>query len=315
MVRESSEEAVRQRAAVRDRVKFLLDYHWGGNQRQMARDLAVSQGLISKIVRGHQGAGKRFLATLARQPGVNAGWVLRGEGQPLNLPPRGTLPVAAGVLPGLPEQHAHLLTGARHPVAEALDRPSRYWLELPSGSPLLGDESLRLLAGDLLLIEADPAWTGRPDLVDGRLGGIRLARGQQGTEYPLGKFYRSPQGLIFEALDTALRLFTFPAPPSAHSPEMVPLSAPEAPEPEEPPRARRRRTVRMLEHEERKAEARNQGGQNQPMVRAEPEEQPAAALTLQDIVAVCVYLARPSPGIGRVTDAAEGPPTGQPSAS
>ncbi len=308
MVRHSSEEATRRRESVRDRVKFLLDYHWGGNQRQMARDLGVSQGLISKIVRGHQGAGKRFLATLARQPGVNADWVLRGEGQPLTLPPKGTLPVAAGVLPGPPEQHPQLLTGQRHPVAEALDRASRYWLELPPGSPLLRDESLHLLAGDLLLMEADPAWTGRMDLIEGRLGGIHLPRGQQEASYPLGKFSRGPLGLIFDALDMALRLVTFPVPPFVPPQETPPPSAPEAPESEERHRTRKGPTLRMLKDEERRAEARRQGLQSQTRTRVEPEEQPAAAFTLQDIVAVCVYLARPSPGIGRGPEAAEGPP-------
>src|SRR4051812_640798 len=104
MTRQSSEEKARLREAVRDRVKFLLEYHWLGNQRQMARDLEVSQGLISKIINGLQGAGRRFLGILGSQPGVNADWVLRGEGQPLNLPPKGTLPVALGVLPGSPAE-------------------------------------------------------------------------------------------------------------------------------------------------------------------------------------------------------------------
>ena len=65
---------------LQERVKFLLDYRWRGNQREMARDLSVSQGLISKIVNGVQGPGKRFLHALARQTGVNAEWVLGGVG-------------------------------------------------------------------------------------------------------------------------------------------------------------------------------------------------------------------------------------------
>src|SRR5438309_10825248 len=133
-MRLTNDEKTQRRESVRGRVRFLLDYHWGSNQRQMARDLGVSQGLISKIINGNQGAGKRFLAILARQPAVNADWLLRGEGQPLSLPPKGTLPIALGVLPGLPANYSQLLTGQRHPVAEALDRASRYWLELQSSS-------------------------------------------------------------------------------------------------------------------------------------------------------------------------------------
>lgn len=88
MVRPQQAEKLRQREAIRDRVKFLLDYHWSGNQRQMARDLGVSQGLISKIVNGLQGAGRQFLTVLGQQRGVNPDWLLRGEGQPLSLPPK-----------------------------------------------------------------------------------------------------------------------------------------------------------------------------------------------------------------------------------
>src|SRR3954453_10582055 len=85
MPRRATQETAHERDAVRGRVRFLLEYRWGGNQRQMARDLDVSQGLVSKIVNGQQGAGRRFLAALAHQPGVNAEWLWRGEGQPHTL--------------------------------------------------------------------------------------------------------------------------------------------------------------------------------------------------------------------------------------
>src|SRR5262245_46859385 len=100
MPRRRDEDAVQRRKVMCERVKFLLDYRWHGNQRQMARDLRVSQGFISKIVNGLQGAGRRFLEALARQPGVNSEWLMRGEGQPLLLPPKATVPIAQGVLLG-----------------------------------------------------------------------------------------------------------------------------------------------------------------------------------------------------------------------
>src|SRR5439155_258347 len=139
-----------------------------------------------------------FLGTLARQPGVNADWVLRGEGQPLSLPPQGTLPVASGVLPGSPIEYPQFLTGQRHPIAEALDRETRYWLELQFNSPLVRDVELRLLTGDLALMETDPAWTKRLDLIEGRLCGVRVQRGLGDPTYSLGKLYRGPLGLVFD---------------------------------------------------------------------------------------------------------------------
>jgi hypothetical protein len=309
MPRQPREHVVRPREAIRDRVKFLLDYRWNGNQRQMARDMAVSQGLISKIVNGLQGAGRCFLATLARQPGVNADWLLHGEGQPLSLPPKGTVPVALGVLPGPPPAHPQLLTGQRHPVAEALDRASRYWLELQSGSPLLRDAGLRLLAGDLLLMETDRAWISRVDLIEGRLCGVRLPLREPNIAYALGKLYRDPLGLVFDAaLEAVFRLATLPVSPSATTPP----SPAEMEERKERPQVKVRRKVGRLDQEEKKAEARNRAMHGHQGAAAEPQEDLPPALALQDIIAVCVYLARPSPGIGRTARVSEVSPADQP---
>ena len=219
MARQQDEETSKRRAAIRDRVKFLLEYHWSGNQHQMARDMGVSQGLISKITSGFQGAGNRFLAALSRQPEVNRDWLLRGVGQPLSLPPKGTLPVANGVLPGAARDYAALFTGQRHPIAEALDRTSRYWLELQSNSPLLQDAALGLMAMDLLLMETDPAWLGRPDFIDGRLCGARL-NGTPEPAYALGRIVRDTVGLIFDAVEYRL---SFAAIALSQSPSLTAL--------------------------------------------------------------------------------------------
>ena len=296
MARQPSDDTVRQREVFRGRVKFLLDYHWGGSQRQMSRDLAVSQGLISKIVNGLQGAGRGFLNNLARRPGVNADWVLRGEGQPLTIPPKGTLPVALGVLPRPLQAASPLLTGQRHPVAEALDRESRYWVELQIGSPLLRDDALRLSAGDLLLMEADSAWTSRPDLIEGRLCGVCSNYGVAGPTYAIGKVYRDSHGLVFDALAVVLRLaspmdVSSPASPDP-GPDMVAAGG--------KTQSGRRRKIRMLDREKEKAEVRR----NTAEIRRD------ATFILHDIVAVCVYLARPTPRVVRAEATAEGKPGG-----
>jgi hypothetical protein len=302
-------EVVRRREKVRDRVKFLLEYQWGGNQRQMARDLAVSQGLISKIVNGLQGPGSRFLATLARQPSVNADWILRGEGPPLSLPPRGTLPVALGVLPGPPLQYSHLVTGQRHPVAEVLDRSSRYWMELQSSSPLVRDPVLRLLPADLLLMETDSAWTSRLDLIEGRLCGVRLQCGLAEPAFALGKLSRDSLGLVFDTLDGAIRLdwqSSLPQ-PSTCSASPLPPPIPEAHQSKTAPSGRkkagRRRTIRYLDREEEKAETRRRAEENDREERGSRHGEAAGVsgnggdtITLQNVVGVCVYLARSSPG-------------------
>jgi hypothetical protein len=165
-------------------------------------------------------------------------------------------------------------------------------------------------------MEADVAWTRRPDLIEGRLCGVRLPRQGAETSYALGKLYRDPVGLVFDAaLGAVLRLATSSMPPLASSPESAPPGT-EAEESEGPPRARnkhrRRRTVRFLDREEQKAARRNQAMQDEPRAAAESEGELSPVLTLQDFVAVCLYLARPSPGVGRVGVFAEGAPAGRP---
>src|SRR5262245_58762238 len=127
---------LRKREAEADRVRFLLNNLYGGNQSRMAAAVPASQSLLSKIDRGDRLPGRDLMEKLAQLAGVNPGWVLRGEGEPFSGPSKGTLPIAVGVLPGWPERYTELLTGQRHPVAEALDRASRYWVQVAAGCPL-----------------------------------------------------------------------------------------------------------------------------------------------------------------------------------
>ena len=306
MTRQPDEKKNRRREVTCDRVKFYLQYQWGGNQRRMADDLGVTQGLVSKIVNGQQGAGKDFLAALARQPGVSADWLDSGEGPPLALPPKGTLPVALGVLPGAPLRHPHLLIGQRQPVADALDRETRYWLELQGNSSLLRDATLALLPGDLLLIETDTAWTRRLDLTEDRLCGVRCRHGLAEPTYRLGKLYRDTGGVVFDTLEGVLRLAAESSPPPSSStlpPPPSPATRPVPTAAQEGPYQCRK--VRMLHKQEQKEEARRQA---QEQRRSEapsttttsdvPVQQPESTFTVEEVVGVCVYLVRPSPRVG-----------------
>jgi hypothetical protein len=143
----------------------------------MAAEMGVSQSLISRVTNGLQGAGPDFVAALKRQPGLNPRWVDAGEGEPLLPPTRGTLAIARGILPGEPAAYPELLTGERHPVAEAFERPPRYWVRLLPEAPVLQMRTLALLPGDLLLFEADQrVWEGRLNEYAGQLCGVQLIR-------------------------------------------------------------------------------------------------------------------------------------------
>ncbi len=244
----------------RERVVYLLAHLFGGNQRAMARALGVSQALISQVVNGNRAAGPRLMAALARHPGVDPEWLRGGTGQPLVLPERGTLPVAAGLLPGPPLLFPQLLSGSRHPVADALGRPTRYWVALAPDSDLVREPRLRLAPGDLLLLEADPAWTRRPDLTDGRLCGVRLAARPEPV-YRLGRVAPADAGAVVSLFGGAF------VPPYRPTPSRV-IRTPEAIE------------ARKLARERAVAEARRAAAEGLPIDRA-------------DIVAVQVYMARP----------------------
>jgi hypothetical protein len=248
----------------------------------MARALGVSQATVSLVVSGKRPAGKRLLAALANHPRVNAAWLATGDGEPLPPPLTGTLPVCQGVLPGPPADHGGLCTGLRHPVAETLDRPSRYWLAVSPGSPLVRDSRLRILAGDLLLMETDTHWTHRSDVVVGRLCGARLPGHAPEPAYGLGVVRRDPGGLALDLFDRVVRMAE-PFPPAA------PATAPAPPSSSRVGRSfgRPRRQVRSLEEEERRAPARAAA------MAGPPGGDPGTALTPQDVVAVGVYLVRP----------------------
>lgn len=194
-----------------------------------------------------------------------------GKGEPFVPADGGSLPVAGCVLPGPPADHPRLLTGARHPVASALGRPTRYWLAVAETSPALREPSLLLMPGDMLLLECDPAWVSRPDLTDRRLCGVRLS-GPGGSEYHLGRVLRQPEGLVVRLLGGVL----------------APALPPVAPQPTRKAATRRRRTIRPLDVEEAQARAREQ---SQEMRRNDA----AAGLPIaqSDIVAVQVCLVRP----------------------
>jgi hypothetical protein len=259
----------------RDRVKYLLAHLWRGNQREMARAVGVSQGLISKVVNGQQAPGPRLLTALANHPGVDSDWVVSGTGQPIPFPERGSLPIAAGVLPGPPLEYPHLLGGSRHPVADALSRPTRYWLLLAQNSPLVREPSLRLAPGDLLLLDSDPAWTRRPDLTDGRLCGVRLPA-HPSPEYHLGRVVLLPRGLVVQLFGGS---FVWPRPASP--------TAGRVPDRDTP---RPRRKVRMLEGEKEKKRKREQVEE-----QARTDARDGLPIDQGDIVAVLVYMVRPDP--------------------
>lgn len=283
MPRKVTEQSIRRRQADCGRVKFLLDHWWNGNQSRMADDLGVSQSLISKIVRTTQGPGREFLALLSRQRGLNPAWVLHGEGEPLLLPTKGTLPVSPFVLPGPPLTCPHLLSGSRHMVAEALDRDTRYWLQVQDSWPLVQVPAWKVTPGDLLLMETTHDWTRRLDLVLGRFCGVRV-RPESPTPYEVGRLEREGDCIVLKTGAMVARLVASPSAAESSSPPPAP-----------PFGERSKRRVLNLDRERERAGERRQRKQEEERRQQEQREpvQSGDTFTIDDIVAVCLYLARP----------------------
>jgi transcriptional regulator with XRE-family HTH domain len=277
-------------------VRLLLDTHFGGNQTQAAERLGVSQSLVNKIVRGQRTPGRKLLEKLARLAGVNPDWVLHGRGQPLLPPTKGTLPVSPGLLPGPPGRHADLLTGERHPVAEPFERESRYWMQLHALSPLLHVTAWGILPNDLLLMETSSDLTTRLDLVVGRLCGVRLER-QSGTTFEVGRVERVGTGIVLMLDKVIGKLIEPPPPPAPHAPHPFP------PPTEQPPKRRiinLAREAAVAEERRRRQEEREEEERRQQEQLRQEREQGLGYFTAGDIVAVCLYLARPTPGLAPV---------------
>lgn len=282
MARQGSEEIERQREAVRLRVEWVLNHLFAGKQRRMAAAMGQDQAYLSRVINRRQGVGPEFLDAVARLPGLNPAWVLHGEGEPLLSPTRGTLPVSPAVLPGPPLTCPHLLSGSRHMVAEALDRDTRYWLQVQESWPMVQVPTWKLSPGDLLLMETTKDWTGRLDLAQGRFCGVRV-RQQSPTPFEVGRLEREGECVVLKTGAMVARLVT---PPSA--------AEPPSPPPATPIGERSKRKVLNLDRQRERAAERRQ--QKEELKRQQEHQEKAQAgdtFTIDDVVAVCVYLARP----------------------
>lgn len=156
-------------------------------------------------------------------------------------------------------------------------------------------------------MESDAAWTGRLDLIQDRLCGVRYENGLSGPSYALGKLYNDSQGVVLDALAFILRLTRLPTPGASSDNSRVKRYVPDPV----------RRTIRyhLGEDEElhkvrrdKAATPTEEPGREEKTPHA--LEQPEGGFVLSDVLAVAVLLTRPSPGVGRKEAAIEGVPVG-----
>jgi hypothetical protein len=140
------------------RIKWLVEARFGGNRSALAKAVGFSHTIVGRVVAGAK-PGRHLLDAVVTRLGVDRDWLDSGEGQP--FPPeradgdRG-IPVAKSPLPGPPLSHQPLLEGWIV-VPEIVPSPTLYWLALKRGQPIVAKSSSGFRAGDLLLMETDPA--------------------------------------------------------------------------------------------------------------------------------------------------------------
>lgn len=164
------------------RVDWVLKKVWSGSQTKMAAEIGVSQSAISNVVTGRQQPGRKFLAAVASKSLINSTWLITGEGDPLITQgpesSRRALYVARSLFDGYPEDHGDQL-GNMQEVPMRFYRPSRYWIEVPTGCPLTKFDSLKIAVGDFVLFEPDAkSWpanlVGHPCIVRTEHGDLQL---------------------------------------------------------------------------------------------------------------------------------------------
>lgn len=165
-----------QTESVVERIIWLRDHLWHGNQAEMAKATDVPPGTLSNIVRGNRPAGPRVIEKIAKYPGVNASWLRSGEGPALPdsarvVAPDGiTVPVAIGLLPGSPGDHLTHLTTRREQVPAMYCRASVYAIEAASAFDAEALIVNRFSPKDLLVVDTDPGnWKSTSLSLDNRL--------------------------------------------------------------------------------------------------------------------------------------------------
>jgi transcriptional regulator with XRE-family HTH domain len=140
------------------RVDWVLKKVWSGSQTRMAEDIGVSQSAISNVVTGRQQPGRKLLAAVSSNSLINSTWLITGEGDPLitlgTEPGRRALYVARRLFEGHPEDNGDCL-GSMMEVPIPYYRPSRYWMQVHSDSPLVNHEPLKIAVDDFVLFEPD----------------------------------------------------------------------------------------------------------------------------------------------------------------
>lgn len=169
------------------RFEWVLQNLFGNSITLMASTLGVPHASLSRVINHGQLPSAEMILGLARVGRVNLDWLLGDGSSPVPATPAGVfLPVCDRLLPGPPSASPESLPPLGLPTASPYLLRDAYWFRVPAGSPVVarGDggerqdkadknDGWRVRPGDLLLIEAGPAWVARVAAFAGRLVVLR----------------------------------------------------------------------------------------------------------------------------------------------
>ena len=129
----------------------------GGSQREFARLVGCAQPVISRIVTGQQRPGKKLLERIAKVDGVDRKALMATLQPTLEMGELSNtmVPIAHGLLDGLPAERRERLTEHAVGVSPLVYRPTLYAVSAEACEPAFSDEAELMHKNDLLIFDAD----------------------------------------------------------------------------------------------------------------------------------------------------------------
>lgn len=139
------------------RMTWLVETKFGGNKSAMGRAIGMTHVAVARAMTGETTPGARMMSLIVEKLGVNAAWLLHGQGEPFaqadkNPTRRRGTPISDVLLGGVPRSSQSQLSAATLDMLGMLSQ-TQYWLRLRNWNPLLGQATRGFRENDMILIE------------------------------------------------------------------------------------------------------------------------------------------------------------------
>ena len=209
-----------------NRVKWLLETKFLGNRSHMGKAIGMTHAAVSRAATGETVPSTRMTSLIIQKLGVNAAWLIHGQGEPFAQKGEGTqtlrgTPISDVLLGDVPLNCQSQWSAATQDMLSMLST-TQYWLRLRSRSPLLGQASRGFLENDLILIEADRKLFPQQREFGEQLCVVKLGTGDKATCHLAEvTFYQASLDDGFEGLRAELLEYVPPLETGKQSPPLV----------------------------------------------------------------------------------------------